>query len=186
MALFASISVNVHGEGVREFAVQAIERIDDLRPAWAVVGENIRKFEEQVFDSEGAALLGSQWKPLAPRTVTARTRGWGYYRDKGRGNESGARRILHWRHEIRESLINANHRAHIESASQSTLIFGTAVEHARYHRESRKFLGLTDEFVKTGVVPPIAQFLMGRDPRSGQGQRSTRRAGRITQPLRVS
>jgi hypothetical protein len=178
--MFANIRITVQGHGVREFAARAIGNMDDLRPAWEVVAENMRAFEGQVFDSEGAALLGHQWKPLSPRTIEARTKGWGYYKNKGQGNESGPRRILHWRHVLRTSLTEKANQHHIESASASTLIFGTTVPHAKHHVKSRQFLGLTDEFVKTSVVPPIAHYLMGRDPRSGQGRRTTRRVGRIT------
>jgi hypothetical protein len=43
---------------------------------------------------------------------------------------------------------------------------------------------MTDAFIKTDVVAPIAQFLAGRDPSTGAGRRTTRRLGPTTSPLR--
>lgn len=182
MPLFAKISVEIEGEGVRDFAVGMIDNMTDLRVPLTTVAENIRKFEYGVFASEGAKLLGHQWGALAPSTVKARKRGWGYYKDRGKGREGPSRRILHWRLGLRDSLADKKHPNHIESISAQTLIFGTSIPHARFHVRRRKFLGLTSAFVKTEVIPPIALWLRAQDPRSGLRRRRAR-AGRATRPI---
>ncbi len=175
MPLFANIRVTVDGEGVREFAVEALKNIDDLSYPFTVIAENLRKFEYGVFASEGAKLLGHQWKPLTESTVEARAKGWGYYRNRGAGAEGPARRILHWRLALRDSLTEKKGADHIEEITKTSLVFGTQVPHAHFHVKSRQFLGLPPDFVRTDVLPPIARWIHGGDPRSGQGQRRTRR-----------
>lgn len=172
-SLFANIRIAVDGDGVRTFAVAARENMDDLRPAFAVITENLRSLARRTFDSEGTA-LGAAWQPLAAATVRARARGYGYY--KGGGQEGPAHKILQWRHVLRDSLTDVDAPGGIASLSATTLIFGTSVPQGAFNQSTRRFLGLPAAFVRTDVLPPIANYLRGADPRGGQGRRRTQRA----------
>jgi hypothetical protein len=180
--LFAKITLNVDGEGVRDFAVRAFENMDDLRPAWAVVTENLRALETRVFDGKGAP-LGAAWKPLATSTVDDRLHKRGHYRLAS--SEGPSERILHWTLALRNSLTKPGAPWSIAAASASTLTFGTNVEdergegYAAPNQATRRFLGMPAAFVRTDVIPPIANYLRGLDPAAGQGARTTRRAPRV-------
>lgn len=175
-SLFAKLTLEVDSEGPRTFAIAARENMDDLRPAFEVITENLRSLARRTFDTEGAA-LGAVWQALADSTVTARARGYGYY--KGGGKEGPAHKILQWRHILRDSLTEPNAQGSIASLSRSTLIFGTSVPQGAYNQPTRRFLGLPAAFVRTDVLAPLANYLRGQDPRAGQGQRSTRRIGSV-------
>jgi len=179
--LFAKITLNVDGQGVRNFAVRAYENMDDLRPAWEVVTANLRALEARVFDNKGAP-LGAAWKPLAAETVYDREHRHGHYRLPS--SEGPVERILHWTLALRNSLTLPDAEWSIAAASATTLTFGTNVEdehgrgYAGPNQATRKFLGLPAAFVRTDVIPPIANYLRGFDPAAGQGQRTTQRAPR--------
>lgn len=187
MSFFAKITVNVDGEGPRTFAVRAIANIADLSHPMAVIADNLRAFEQRVFDTEGQALNGERWKALEDSTVKARKNRWGYYKKTGRGAEGPSRRILHWRLALRDSLTQKKDANHIEEISRTGLVFGTKDPKAKYHVKSRHFLGMPPDFVRTDVLPPIANWINGRSSdASDRAKRSTRRVGRITTPLRAS
>jgi len=78
----------------------------------------------------------------------------------------------------------SRHDAWAGLIAAAALIFGTAIPYAAPNQRRRKFLGMTDAFMKTDVVAPIAQFLAGRDPRTAAGHRRTRRLGRTSSPVR--
>jgi hypothetical protein len=182
MALFGRIRIRLDTGEVKDFATQAVANIDDLRPALRVVAQNLRRFTRGVFATEGRDLLGKAWDPLRPRTVGARRNRVGHYRLAS--SEKPARRILHWTHALRDSVIKKGAEGHIEVVTATSLIFGTQVPYAAPNQRRRKFLGMTDAFIKTDVVAPIAQFLAGRDPANAAGRRTTRRVGRTSSPVR--
>ncbi|GJG88723.1 hypothetical protein tb265_39040 [Gemmatimonadetes bacterium T265] len=159
---------------VRDVALTARQRVADLRPAFAVVAENLRAYQRRVFDTEGAA-LGSPWAPLAARTVAARTHGWGHYRLAS--TEGPARRVLHWTHGLRESLTADGADGAIASISATTLLFGTAVPYAAAANARRRFFDFPEAVQVTAMVQPVQRYLLGEDPRTGQGRRRSRRVG---------
>jgi hypothetical protein len=182
MPLFGRIRIRLDTGEVKDFATQALANVDDLRPALEVVAQNLRGFTRRVFATEGRELLGQAWEPLRPRTVAARRRRRsGHYSLPS--SEKPAHRILHWTHALRDSVILKSGEGHIEAVSATSLIFGTEIPYAAPNQRRRKFLGMTDAFIKTDVVAPIAQFLAGRDPRTARGHRRTRRLGRTSAPL---
>jgi hypothetical protein len=183
MALFARLRIRMDDGAVRDFATQALANMDDLRPALRVVAQNLRGFMRRVFNTEGKVLLGKVWEPLRPRTVAARTARTGHYREQS--NEKPTRRILHWTQALRRSVIERDAEGHVEAVTATSLTFGTEIAYAAPNQKRRKFLGMTDDFVKTDVVAPIAQYLVGRDPRTAAGQRRTRRIGSTSGPVRL-
>lgn len=183
MALFARLRIRLDTGEVRDFATQALENLRTLRPALEVIAQNLRGFLRKVFNTEGQALLGKTWEPLRKRTVAARRNRTGHYRLQS--NERPDRRILHWTQALRRSVTERDAPGHIESITASSLTFGTDVPYAAPNQKRRKFLGLPDAFIKTDVVAPMAQYLVGNDPRTGAGQRRTRRLGRTTSPVRI-
>lgn len=169
-------------EQLREYALTLRENADDLRPAFKVVLENLRRRLKRTFNSQGAEVFGVTWDALTDRTVTARRNRTGHYAKDPEG-ESPTRRVLHWTHALRDSLVEEGADESVASASNSTLVYGTMVSYAGATDARRRFFDFPDRFITTDVLQPIQQYLLGRSPRLGQGRRQTRRIGLTHQPL---
>ncbi|GLC25066.1 hypothetical protein [Roseisolibacter agri] len=172
-------------DGIREFALTLRENADDLRPALRVVAENLRRRQRRVFNTEGGETDGGRWSALRPRTITARRNRTGHYAQEPNG-ERPTRRVLHWTHALRESLVEENAAGSIASVSASTLVYGTMIPYAAAANTRRRFFDFPERFIITDVLQPIQQHLLGRDARLGQGRRTTRRIGATRVPLQAA
>jgi len=100
-----------------------IGRLDDPTPAFRYIVTKYREEIEKLFDSEGA-YGGTGWVGLSEATAKDRTRkGYGAYHP-----------ILVRSGELRDSLIDANHRSACEMVSPRAWHIGTQVDYAVYHQ----------------------------------------------------
>jgi hypothetical protein len=112
------VRVEVWGEEKVEAEMGAlIEHSADLAPAYAAVGEAMRAYEVDLFDSEGA-ISGEPWQPLSPETRRTKAQK-GYPSD-----------IEIATGELRDSLVDINHPDHIEEITPEFLRFGSEQENA--------------------------------------------------------
>ena len=99
-----------------------IGRLDDPTPAFRYIVTKYREEIAKLFESEGAEAGG--WVGLAASTARQRAQqGYGAYHP-----------ILVRSGELRDSLINANHRLACEMVSPRAWYVGTQVDYAVYHQ----------------------------------------------------
>lgn len=111
------------------------ERVANPQPALETVANLLEAHVAKTFATEGAH-SGHVWPPLAPSTVKARTRRWGYYRQAPTGGAGPTNPILVWRGHLRGSF-RRGHPAHVRVVSPSGLTWGSSVDYAIYHQSTR-------------------------------------------------
>jgi hypothetical protein len=144
------------------------DRAADPQPSLEVVANLLELHVAKTFATEGAH-SGNVWPPLAPSTVKARTRRWGYYRHAPTGGAGPSAPILVWRGQLRGSF-GRGHPQHVRVVSPSGLIWGSSVAYAIYHQSTRPRsrlprrppIAFRDEFQQRELLfQPVRLYLQG-------------------------
>ncbi len=176
MALPVGLTIDVAGDEALSKKIGGI--LDRLRrplPAYVATANLLEKHVRAVFQTQGKR-LGRGWKKLAPSTVKARTKRWGYYRRKAPSfGASGASPILTWSGNLRLSFARGG-AGHIRQVSQSGLIWGSSVRYGRFHDSPgpragrlprRAILDFVTQFQKREIlVRPLQLWIQGVPPGS--------------------
>lgn len=168
MAVALRLSLNGLDEVVDKIAgLEA--RARNLSPAFQIVADLLEAHVAMTFATQGAR-SGKPWAPLAPSTVRARTRRWGYYRRVRPGPDAAAiGPILVWSGRTRGSFRRGS-RDHVRQISDRELAWGSKREIVRFHqlgrgRRRRPPLAFKDDFQKRELVyQPIRLWLQGVPP----------------------
>lgn len=108
----------------------------NLKPAFRVIGRTMRKRTAEQFQTRGRA-HGTRWKPLAPGTIKAKMRGWGYY--GGGGGVSG--KMLASRGGLRRSFTSKAHQDHVETIRRQSMEWGSSHNLAHLHAQGPQSRG---------------------------------------------
>jgi hypothetical protein len=128
------------------------DRALDARPAFRLIADDFRAFEEARFDSRG----NGTWRPLAPSTIAAKA---------GRGLDP---RILHATGALRASLTKKRAPGSYSRVFPSFMLFGSTVGYAHYLQTgtrkmpARKPLGFT-EAQKVQTLKRLQRFVVHGD-----------------------
>ena len=132
MAAPVQFSISISGIKGKVDEIGGIrKRLADPRPAWRASANLLEKHVAAVFSSEGRR-GGRKWKRLAPSTVEARTKGWGYYRRPPAFNAGPRSPILTWSGRLRKSFKRGG-TGHIRQLSVSGLIWGSSNRYGAFH-----------------------------------------------------
>lgn len=116
-----NIDIDVRGDAAIEMHFKRTsERALNLRPAWAVIHEDMIEIEKKQFESQGAFRSGG-WEPLADSTVA---------RKQNLGLDT---RIMVETGRLLASLTNASDKDHKFVPSKSFMLFGTEVPYVQEH-----------------------------------------------------
>lgn len=124
------ITIEVDDDGILRGLERLGEKLEDMRPVMAEIGEALREASMEAFDTETAP-DGRRWKPLSPVTI-ARRRGGPPYR------------ILQDTGTLRQSITR-------QVDSPLSVVVGTRVSYGAKHQfgsgrvPARPFLGVSDE-----------------------------------------
>lgn len=173
MAAPVTLSIDVHGiEPLVKNIGGMRRRLRNPAPAYRVTANLLEKHVAAVFQSQGAR-LGLGWKALAPSTVKARKRRWGYYRQVPRFRAGPTRPILTWSGRLRWSFRRGK-PGHLRQVSASGLTWGSSVPYGGYHDSAgprrgslprRAILDFQNEFQEREIlVRPFQLYLQGVPP----------------------
>lgn len=164
-----AVSVRMTMSGHQQ-VLQAIagleERLARPEPVLEVIADLLEAHVAAQFAGEGSR-GASPWAPLAPSTVQARTRRWGYYRQAPSFGAAGARPILTWTGRLRRSFSRTG-AGHVRQVSASGLTWGSSVPYGRFHQRGGRRLprrppvDFRDPFQKREFVfQPFRLWLQG-------------------------
>lgn len=151
MAAPVTLSIDITGiEGKVKEIGGIRKRLANPTPAWRASANLLEKHVRGVFSSQGVR-GGSLWRRLAPSTVKARTRGWGYYRRPAAFGAGPTSPILTWSGRLRKSFTRGG-AGHIRRLSVSGLTWGSSIPYGIFHDSPGP---------RTGSLPrrPILSFL---------------------------
>ncbi len=132
MAVPTTLSINISGIEAKVAEIGGIrKRLANPTPAWRASANLLEKHVATVFSSEGVR-GGARWRRLAPATVKARTRGWGYYRRPPTAGAGATSPILGWTGRLRKSFARGG-RQHIRHIAVSGLTWGSTVRYGIFH-----------------------------------------------------
>lgn len=176
-------TIRVTGIDAVKERIGAIEkRAEDPRPALSIVADLLEAHVAEVFAS-GGTQAGAAWAPLAPSTVLARRRRWGYYGTRqSAGGVGPSSPVLVWSGRLRRSFARGG-VAHIRRITSSSLTWGSGVLYGVFHQSKaprsvlprRAPLEFKDDFQRREIMfQPIRLWLQGLPAgaiRATQGQR---------------
>lgn len=123
MASDLYVRIDVFGdEGVEMLLGSMIEHAENMAPAYAIVGEGMRAYEEELFASEGA-ISGNPWAPLSEETLRTK-RQKGYPSDI----EKATLALFH-------SLVDETDSDHIEEITPEFMRYGTRASYGAAQQE---------------------------------------------------
>ena len=140
------------------------ERLAHPEPALNVIADNLELHVAQQFATEGGR-AGAPWAPLAPSTLTARARRWGYYRSA----PAGAAGILRWTGRLAASF-RQGALDHIREIDATHLRWGSVDPRAKFHQSTaprrrlprRPPIAFTGDFQQRELVfTPLRLWLQG-------------------------
>lgn len=133
-------------------------RARDCQPALAVVADLLELQVDRAFTSRGAA-IGHPWPALAPRTLQARARRWGYY---GRFLPRGATTIpLDWTGRARTGFARGS-GDHVRQVSATALRWGSTVPYVGFLQPRFPMLAFRDTAQARAIlVEPIQLWVQG-------------------------
>lgn len=145
------------------------ERLAHPEPVLNVVADLLEAHVAATFATTGGR-VGRPWTPLAPRTVRARARRWGYYRivAPGAGAAAGGP-ALRWSGRLAGSFRRGG-VDHVREISATTLRWGSEDPRAKFHQSSgprthlprRPPLAFRDAFQQREIVfQPLRLYLQG-------------------------
>src|SRR4051794_15389307 len=135
------LELDVFGDvQVRRKLLRFGDRARDARPAFELMADDLREWEERQFASEGGFASGG-WDPLAPSTIAAKAAApraaftgsrtkTGKFAKRVRRN----RRILEDTGALRESLTQHGDAEHVELIFPQEFVFGSTVPYAQFHQ----------------------------------------------------
>ncbi len=170
MAAPVTLSIDILGIEPKVKEIAGIrERLANPMPAWRATANLLEKHVAGVFSTQGVR-GGSLWKRLAPSTVKARRKGWGYYRRPAGFNAGPTKPILTWTGRLRESFGRGG-GSHIRHVSVSGLIWGSRVRYGIFHDSPgprvgrlprRSILSFVSIFQEREIlVRPLQLYLQG-------------------------
>lgn len=160
-----SVNIEVSGFGLQETlkrigALQ--ERLNNPEPGLELVADALEAHAAAMFATQGAR-AGTRWAPLKWRTVQARAKRWGYYRQQPTDGAGPATPVLVWTGRLRGSYRRGS-PFHVREVSSSGLVWGTSLDYAGYHPD-RPVLAFADDFQKRELVfQPFRLWLQGAEP----------------------
>lgn len=134
-------------------------RARDFSQPLALVAKLLEGTAVKAFETQGQS-LGSPWRALAPATVTARTRRWGYYR---RASSVGGPSwpILVWSGRLLGGF-QLGSPDHVREISAFALRWGTRVPYAAPLSRARPMVAFRSDFARREVIgQPLRLWLQG-------------------------
>ncbi len=131
------------------------KRLANLTPAYRVIANLLERHVAAQFSSQGKR-LGNPWRPLAPSTVKARARRWGYYRRPSAAGVGSTRPILTWSARLRKSFRRGS-PDHVRQVASSGLTWGSSVPYGIYHDSPAPRLGHLPRRQILGFANPIQE-----------------------------
>jgi len=155
------VSVQTSGGPEAMRRIGALEdRVAHPAPALRLVARLLSDHVESTFASQGGR-VGRGWAPLAPRTIQARTRRWGYYRQAPGAGSAPMGPPNQWTRRLRDSFQPAN-ADHVEMVSDEVLTWGSAVPYGRFVHRRRVILGFRDDFQQRELLyQPLRLYVQG-------------------------
>lgn len=147
-------------------------RLQNPTPAYRVSANLLEKHVAGVFRTEGGR-HGRKWKALAPSTVLARDKGWGYYRATPGFSASSTGPVLTWTGGLRRSFTRRG-GDHVRAISVSGLTWGSSHPVGSFHHSPgarvgnlprRAILEFVNDFQEREIlVRPLQLYLQGVPP----------------------
>lgn len=134
-------------------------RLADLTPAWDEVHQVFLRFEQELFNSEGA-YVGERWRPLSPRYAAEKLRKYGDLP------------ILRVTGELMRSFTEPEHESHVYRPTSTGVEMGSRDFKARYHQ--------TGTLMKRKAI--IERWKPGQRHGRGRGGRFTTLSGMPPRP----
>jgi hypothetical protein len=160
-----SVSIEASGPGFQEalLKIGALEdRLLHPEPGLELVADALEAHTAEVFITQGGRLKGP-WARLAPKTVKARTRRWGYYRAAPAAGVGPEAPILVWTGQLRGSYKRGS-SYHLREITSSELRWGTWLPYAAFHR-NRPVLGFANDWQRRETLfQPFRLWLQGAEP----------------------
>lgn len=149
------------GKEALERLAAAEERIRHPAPALEVIADLFELHVAAQFTTQGKR-GGQPWAPLAPSTVRARTKRWGYYRQPPAFGAGPAGPINTWTGRARGSFARG-HPEHIRDVSDTELTWGSTTPHVVHlQRGPRPPIAFRDDFQQRELVErPLSLWLQG-------------------------
>lgn len=151
------LTLEVYGEKIVARDILRVgEHAQDMRPAWDHIAGQLRDYERDLFDSEGASGPNGKWDELADSTKAF----------KAANNLDP--RIMHATLRLRESLTDSASNGDQEYISTPTfMVFGTKVPYGERHQgpgvqDQRRFLAFT-ELQKRDIVRAAQLWIIRGD-----------------------
>jgi hypothetical protein len=110
------------------------ERLQHPEPALNIVADLLEAHVALNFATAGAR-VGRPWAPLAPSTVRARTRRWGYYRRAPGAGALPGGPPLRWTGDLAASFRQGS-PLHIRAVTATSLTWGSDDPRAKYHQST--------------------------------------------------
>jgi phage gpG-like protein len=142
------------------------ERVRHAQPAFEIIADFLEAHVGETFRSQGTR-IGQPWSPLAPSTVRARERRWGYY--GRRVPMPGARPAgppLLWSGRLMRSFRRGG-IAHVRQVTDRFLVWGSGVKYGPPHQRGgrvpkRVLLGFRDAFqLREIAFQPLRLWVQG-------------------------
>lgn len=167
MALGMDVTVAGHSRLATRLDRMDDRLVDLRRPLRQEVAPRLRLRAKDAFRTKGQS-HGSPWAPLAPSTLRAKARGWGYYR---RGAGGGTLRA---RGQLQKSYTRKSSHKHVEDITRFGMEWGSKHPLAHLHAQgpssrgpapplpSRPVIGFRNAFERYKVVvEPIEDHVLG-------------------------
>lgn len=137
-------------------------RLKNPRPVLQVIAGLLEEHVEATFRSQGRK-VGRPWRGLSPRTIEARRRRWGHYRQSPVG-ASASRPVLQWTRRLSKSF-RKGHGEHIRRIGQSKLSWGSRVPYGKFLTKRRVILGFRDDAQRRQILfMPFLLWIQGVSP----------------------
>ena len=170
MAAPVTLSIETLGIEALVKEIGGIEaRLKNPTPAYRATANLLERHVASVFATQGAR-GGTLWKRLAPSTVKARTRRWGYYRKTPKLGAGPTSPILTWSARLRNSFARGG-AGHIRRLSVAGLTWGSSVRYGIFHDSPgprtgnlprRAILTFSSPFQEREIlVRPLQLYLQG-------------------------